>query len=308
MYLKDPNKKVSYSFRINPQLLEDLKLYAKAKDEKLPNVLNEILEDYIFNFNLKNDYLEHYEGMLINIPFGEHFLTGGIDGTPRVEFDAGISDYLDFEEEGLNYEVNKIPNNLDVWDNVRGYTSRLYKNGIIHEGISLLIVPNLVLYPNLDFNYLTTDVIMNCLKYIYFVVNEDRTISVVGISYKECFRRLKQAGNNELLYKLKSIDNLFYKFSIDFVREYGKSKDSVDLDSMDNFRMALYKELVKFAKEYNDGNIVNLDENEINIDIAGDTNDSALKLENDILKDRIRELEDKQEELEIKLESIMDKD
>ena len=308
MYLKDPNKKVSYSFRINPQLLEDLKLYAKAKDEKLPNVLNEILEDYIFNFNLKNDYLEHYGGMLINIPFGEHYLSEGYDGNLKISFDNGISDYLDFEEEGLNYEVNKIPNNLDVWNDVGGYTSRLYKEGIIHEGISLLIVPNLVLYPKLDFNYLTTDVIMNCLKYIYFVVNKDKTISVVGISYKECFRRLKQAGNNELLYKLKSIDNLFYKFSIDFVREYGKSKDSVDLDSMDNFRMALYKELVKFAKEYNDGNIVNLDENEINIDIAGDTNDSALKLENDILKDRIRELEDKQEELEIKLESIMDKD
>ena len=34
MYLKDPTKRVQYTFRIKEELMEDLKVYAKEKDIK----------------------------------------------------------------------------------------------------------------------------------------------------------------------------------------------------------------------------------------------------------------------------------
>ena len=45
MYLKDPNTKVSYSFRIKPDLLEKLKEYSKATNQSLPETMNKLLEE-----------------------------------------------------------------------------------------------------------------------------------------------------------------------------------------------------------------------------------------------------------------------
>ena len=55
MYLKDPIKRVQYTFRIKEPLMEDLKVYAKAKDIKLPRLINDILEDHIKNMNLRRN-------------------------------------------------------------------------------------------------------------------------------------------------------------------------------------------------------------------------------------------------------------
>ena len=56
MFLKDPTKRVQYTFRIKEQLMEELKVYAKAKDVKLPRLINDILEEHINNMNLSNTW------------------------------------------------------------------------------------------------------------------------------------------------------------------------------------------------------------------------------------------------------------
>ena len=68
MYIKNPNKKVSYSFRIKPETLEDLKLYATATNKTVPEIINQLITDKLDGVTLTNDYLNHYKEQLITIP------------------------------------------------------------------------------------------------------------------------------------------------------------------------------------------------------------------------------------------------
>ena len=68
MYLKDPIKRVQYTFRIKEDLMEDLKVYAKAKDMKLPRLLNDIIEEYLEGMNMSNTWSDEPLGAIITIP------------------------------------------------------------------------------------------------------------------------------------------------------------------------------------------------------------------------------------------------
>ena len=68
MYIKNPNKKVSYSFRIKPETLEDLKLYANATNNTVPEILNQLITDKLDGVTLTNDYLNHFQDQLITVP------------------------------------------------------------------------------------------------------------------------------------------------------------------------------------------------------------------------------------------------
>ena len=71
-FLEDPFKKVSYSFRIEERLLEDIKKYAEGSNKKLPETFNYLLKKSLEGVNVSNTYLKEYEGALINITFMEH--------------------------------------------------------------------------------------------------------------------------------------------------------------------------------------------------------------------------------------------
>ena len=258
MFIKNPNQKVSYSFRINPELLENLKAYAKATNRTLPETLNNLLENSITGVNVHNDYLRDWEGIIINIPLMYHetqeqYGADGIVTDNLITFHRGTSNYLDYEKEGLTYEVKQIPNNLDTWTDTEGYSCTEF--GIAHKGTNFVIVPELILNPDLQ---ITERAITNCLKFLYFQMDIHGQIEVNNISYKDCFRRLKEAGNEEVLYKFRGIDSTIYKFSLAFMNEF--SKDPEAYTRYDNYRVTLYEELVRFAKKYNDGTIVSLEE------------------------------------------------
>ena len=68
-FLEDPYKKVSYSFRIEERLLEDIKKYSNATNKKLPETFNYLLKKSLEGINVNNSYLEDYEGLIINIPY-----------------------------------------------------------------------------------------------------------------------------------------------------------------------------------------------------------------------------------------------
>ena len=294
MYLKNPNTKVSYSFRINPELLEILKEYATATNQTLPETLNYLLSKSIDGIITTNTYLKQYDGILINIPFmyNEVRYEPLVDSTRGLEvFHRGTTNYLDFNTEGLTYEVKLIPNNLDTWFDDKGYYSN---NGLRHEGVSLLIVPELILNPDLN---LSVTAITNCLKFIYFQIDTKDNIEVKNISYKDCFRRLKKAGNNDLLHKFYSIDKTIYNYSLLFSKEFDKDPEP----NIDNYRVKIYEDLLEYARKYNDGNILSLEElpeielnNENTENSTGNLNGNKeiqLEEENQKLQERVQALE-----------------
>ena len=134
MYIKNPHKKVSYSFRINPDTLEDLKLYAEANKSSIPEILNILITDKLDGVTLTNDYLKDFKSRNITVPS----LQDIYDNTNTVEMYEEL-DLLNPFLNGTTYEVKQIPNNLDIWDNTdnllnnHGYTSHNYPK-YIHEG------------------------------------------------------------------------------------------------------------------------------------------------------------------------------
>ena len=248
-FLEDPFKKVSYSFRIEEHLLNKVKLYAKATNRKLPETFNYLIRQSLKNCNLDNTYLNEFEGTIINITY----ITPAYNEYGEIlelGYTRGSTDYLNLNNEGFLYEVKKIPNNLDVWEDERGYYSK-YAD-ILHEGVSVVIVPEIVYN---DYFKFSEAYIMDCLKYIYFTLDIQGNLKVRQISYKEAFRKLKEAGNNEVLFNFKNIYNNVKDFAQDFITEYYK----VPNPNVDDFTDTLYSHLLEFANTYNEGNINSLD-------------------------------------------------
>lgn len=284
-FLDDPFKKVAYSFRIEERLLNDVKKYAKATNRKLPETFNYLIRESLKGYNLDNTYLSDFEGLIINV-------THIVKDPNSIRTDArryGSDNFLNFEKEGVLYEVKKIPNNLDVWDTELGYFSK--QKDLLHEGVSVLVAPEIVF--NNVFN-ISQDYIMDCLKYIYFKMDLNGEVTVSNISYKECFRKLKEAGNDELLYKFKSIYATIEKFSNAFVEMIIKADDN---RGKKDFINELYANLLNFANKYNGEYINSLDDMkpELNInDVVIDTNyETPEKDLNSIIEDLQNQINEK---------------
>ena len=241
---------MAYSFRIEERLLENVKKFANATGRRLPETFNYLIRESLKDCNLDNTYLNDLEGIIINVTYinpAYNEFGDIIEYTYR----RGSTNYLNLDNEGFLYEVKKIPNNLDVWHDKGGYYSQSEK--LIHEGLSVLIVPEIVYNDHFEYN---TSYIHDCLKFIYFSVDMMGNITVTNISYKEAFRRLKEAGNNEILYKYKNIHKAFWDFSEDFILEYNKDPEPLGHD-YDNI---LYTHLLEFANKYNDVSINSLED------------------------------------------------
>lgn len=249
-FLDDPFKKVAYSFRIEERLLENVKKFANATGRRLPETFNYLIRESLKDCNLDNTYINDLEGIIINVTYITPALTEFGD-TIEYAYQRGSTNYLNLDNEGFLYEVKRIPNNLDIWHDKGGYYSPA--QNLIHEGLSVLIVPEIVYNDHFEYN---TSYIHDCLKFIYFSVDTLGKIEVTALSYKEAFRRLKKAGNNEILYKYKNIHKVIWDFSEDFILEYNKDPEPLGHD-YDNI---LYTHLLEFANKYNDVNINSLED------------------------------------------------
>ena len=108
MFIENPNKKETYSFRVKPDLLKNIKLYAKATNQTVPEILNELIEETVDGLHLTNDYLEN------------DIATNSIIGLPPLEDIYDNGRYKEFglffeTENRVFYEIQKVPNNLDIW-------------------------------------------------------------------------------------------------------------------------------------------------------------------------------------------------
>ena len=188
MFMKNPHKKETYSFRIKPDLLENIKNYAKATHQTVPELLNNMIEDKIEGLHLTNDYLKEKMG------------TVSIIGLPPLVDIYNNGNYREFglffdNENRVLYEIQRIPNNLDIWDNNKGYTSN--KRGTDHEGISFVLAPELITLPE----YIKTpELVFCCLIPIYFKVSiKKQSIQVKNISFTNALDKIKNSSSIELM-------------------------------------------------------------------------------------------------------------
>lgn len=180
MYLKDPTRRVQYTFRIKEDLMEDLKVYANAKDIKLPRLLNNIIEEYLEGMNMSNTWSNEPLRAIITIP-----------NEIPIKYHA---DVLIPRIDGLQYEVKAMPYNLDSWNDKYGYIANT--KGMKHKGVEPLIIPGLIKDLKLKKDKATAKTIAQCLFALYFVIQDNDQLHVEIISHDNATGQLQFVNPN----------------------------------------------------------------------------------------------------------------
>lgn len=301
MYLKNPNKKVSYSFRINPETLEDLKLYAKATNQTLPEIINQLITEKLDGVTLTNNYLKHYKSQQITIPDLQEIY----DNTNIIE----TLETMDLQNpfiKGTVFTVKQVPNNLDVWDttdnllNQHGYTSYDYPK-TLHEGIEFVLAPELLKPEHITSNKAETQLLLqnSILLPIWFKVNHNNTLTIELITFREAIEKVQATNNFNLMDKLSHFKVLTDQVITDTVYETPETQTY----------NKLLQELSKLTKVINTGNILVKVTPEGKIHFIPDASKPVEFTDNEeinTLKEENRALQSKVNELETKLNSITD--
>lgn len=217
MFIENPNKKTTYSFRVKPDLLEDIKLYAKATKTTVPELLNNMIDEKVEDLHLTNDYLDSkldFNRVLSLPSLTEMYNDGNYKEYNLFNCNAG----------GSLYEIEKLPNNLDIWTDDKGYTSN--KRGVDHEGLSFVLAPELITKSE----YLENpDLLLCCLVPIYFKVSINSirasTVAVKNISLENALKMINQAPDIGLLDKFTNFTFMVkeeckrFKIILDSARE-----------------------------------------------------------------------------------------
>lgn len=195
MFIKNPHKKVSYSFRIDEDLLDDLKAYANATNRKLPETLNVLLNKQLEGITVRDTYLKNEKGTIITIPFELLNYNNQEINLKNVE-------------SGLSYEIKQIPNNLDIWTIDKGYVSPNRKYS--HQGIELILIPEL-LSSSIQ-NKLLNDSKREMKRYrirrliekmfvpVLFSLKNDNTLEIEIITSTRALNLTKESKKNELFH------------------------------------------------------------------------------------------------------------
>ena len=303
MYIKNPNKKVSYSFRIKPETLEDLKLYAKATNNTVPEIINQLITDKLDGVTLTNDYLNHFKSQKITIPDLKEIY----DNTNTVE----TLEELDLQNpfiKGTVFKVKRVPNNLDIWDttdnllNQHGYTSYNYPK-TIHEGIEFVLAPELLKPKHITSDRVETQLLLenSILLPIWFRVNHNNTLTIELITFREAIEKVRQANNFTLMDSLSHFKVLTDQVINEVIYETPEKQ----------VYNKLLQELSKLTRVINTGNIiVNVTpEGKIQFDdtpvqfFTEDPN-NKLREENQALQDKANKLETQVKEMETQVRDL----
>ena len=224
---KKVNKK-AYSFRCDERLLAAIGEYADIEGISLPQLLSDLIADFLDGKILTNDFITDYDGSYINIR--SH------DGQKNFE-----------------YELLYVPNNLDVWDDGYKSTSEVF----IHEGIDFVIIPETVHtrkipdheMPTKDMKYyVNLNKLPECLYCMYIFMDPDGEVGFHVVPFMEAVNKLKAAGRVDLIKYghdiKKSLDRLH--------QNYITEKDYYDDISFDR---GVYRRLLYLRNKYNSGAI-----------------------------------------------------
>lgn len=286
------SSKKPYSFRCDETLLEDISKYAEIEGITLPQLLSNIMDDFLADKVLTNTYLPDHEGQYINIPSN---------------VDKAISH---------EYEIRYVPNNLDVWHSKYGYISPEYKDHAIksvkHEGIDFVVIPETVHLSKLPDDevssgrghHVNLDKIPSCLYCIYITVGINGTVEAELISWIEAMNKLKAVGRYDLIShgnKIKKRLNSLYET---YITERQWTDDRIFTDEM-------YGRLRVISDKYNTGAILPASNSIDNIEYAAivehlpDNYDLINKLMKDSKK--LKRMEDTINGLTADIDDIMER-
>ena len=232
MYLKDPTKRVQYTFRIKEELMEDLKVYAKAKDMKLPRLLNNIIEEYLEGMNMSNTWSNEPLRAIITIP-----------NEIPVKYHSNV---LIPRVDGLQYEVKAMPYNLDTWNDKYGYIANT--KGMKHKGVEPLLIPGLIKDVELQKDKGTAQKIAQCLFALYFTLHDNDQLHVEIISINNATGQLQFVNPD-----MAKIFITYRKMLYDIINDHlARLNDK----NHDHIKQQLLEQLEDLAISINTGNVV----------------------------------------------------
>ena len=232
MYLKDPTKRVQYTFRIKEELMEDLKVYAKEKDIKLPRLLNNIIEEYLEGMNMSNTWSDEQLGAIITIP----------NEMPIKEHTNVLMPRID----GLQYEVKAMPYNLDTWNDKYGYIANT--KGMKHKGVEPLMIPGLIKGIELKKDKAIAQTIAQCLFGLYFALHDNDRLHVEVITHNKATGQLQFVNPD-----LAKVYAQYRKMLYDIINDHLARLNEVNHDKV---KQQLLEQLEDLALTINTGNVV----------------------------------------------------
>ena len=242
MYIKDPTKRVQYTFRVKEDLMEDLKAYAQAKDQKLPRVLNDLLTESLEGLNLSNTWLRDELGAFITIP----------NEIPK-KYPINL---LNNNMDGLRYEIRSMPNNVSIWNDKYGYISKT-KN-VLYEGVEPMLIPSLIDNITLTATEDTAKTIAKCLFGIHILQYENGQLQVELLKFNDATSKL-QFINNDMA-------KIFLQYRGMLNREINNALNHLNEVNHDKVKKELMEKLEDLAMGINTGNVVPIKTNFIAFD------------------------------------------
>ena len=242
MYIKDPTKRVQYTFRVKEDLMEDLKVYADAKDQKLPRVLNDLLTESLEGLNLSNTWLREELGAFITIP-----------NEIPIKYPMNL---LNNDIDGLRYEIKAMPNNLASWNDKYGYISKT-KN-VTYEGVEPMLIPGLINDLTLTADEDTAQTIAKCLFGIHILQYDNGQLQVELITINNATGKL-QFINNDMA-------KIFIQYRTMLTREINNALNHLNEVNHDKVKKELMEALEDLAIGVNTGNVVPIAPNRIKFD------------------------------------------
>ena len=227
-------KKVPYNVRLQKRTIDKLNAYAELTGNTTTNIVNTVLDDFLSDKNVLNDYLDNVGGVTVKIPYAinqkMNFINHGFNlmdynSEETIRYNIVDSTYSETYFAEL-FEVKKIPNNCDIYIDDSYIANKKvlqFNKNAIHSGIELFIY-NITEIIFSDAALIDEfDSFVNCLYCLYFEVDSADNVDVYLIDYLTAINILSASGNDE--YKdliiaaateLSDIDNVVSSFKDDF--------------------------------------------------------------------------------------------
>ena len=246
-------KRVPYNVRLPKRLIDKLNAYAELSGNTTTNIINMVLDDFVADKVILNDYLDNVGGVTVKIPFAANqkymFINQCWNLTEYNSTETLVNYYSDSRYSETYFaelfEIKKISNNLDIY-NGDSYAANKkilkFNHNAIHSGIELFIY-NITEIIFADESLTDEfDSFTNCLYCLYFEVAANDNVDIYLIDYLTAINLLSASGNDD--YKdliiaaateLSDIDNVvdlyadkYYDHEVDIADKYLVGDDPSD--------------------------------------------------------------------------------
>lgn len=237
-------KRVPYNVRLPKRLIDKLNSYAELTGNTTTNIINSVLDDFLSDKIVLNDYLDNIGGLTVKIPYAinqkNHFIKEkfdliGFNADERIIYYTVDTSHSETYFAEL-FEIKKISNNLDIYDGdsfVANKKILKFNQNAIHSGIELFIY-NITEIIFADSTIIDEfDSFINCLYCLYFEVAANDDVKVYLIDYLTAINLLSASGNDD--YKdliiaaateLSAVDDIVFSYMDKF---YDSEIDDHDL-------------------------------------------------------------------------------